>query len=131
LRNLDPIRFLQIFPAIGALVAWRAILLWRGKIRTYSEANLNQGTSFFRTLRRYEASVPSLAIAFWSFIPAALFAHGADVVSNPTLRLLCNVVQWPFWFACVVFTLFALSIEIVGGPAMLVPPNMRKGRRLD
>jgi hypothetical protein len=130
LNNLDLTRFLLIFPAIAALVAWRAILLWRGKDRLSSEANLDQDTNFFRTLTRYQASVPSLAIAFWSFILAAIFSHYGDVESNSSLRLIYNIAQWPFWVACVAFALFALAIQIFGVPVFLVPPNMRKGRRL-
>jgi hypothetical protein len=128
LKYLNVARFLLFFTPLSALATWRALLLWRGKVSLFSEAHLVQGTSFFDVVRRYQASVPAIAVSFWSFIPAAIFTHYGEVEKNRSLRTFFEIVQWPGWFVAVAFFLLSLAIQMFGAPNRLIPPPMRIGK---
>jgi hypothetical protein len=131
LKSLDVSRFLLIFPLIAALVTWRGVLLWRGKVRLFSGSETIQNNSAFRVARRYQASVPCMSVAFWALIPAILLSHFSEVEINSFLRHLSEFAQWPFWLVSISFIGFAMSIQVMGGPTRLIPPSMRTSKRLD
>jgi|GEM_PF-7011630 len=125
--------FLLIFPAIALLITWRAVRLWKGRVALYADANplkpSRSGT--FLVVRRYSASVPSLAITAWLFVPTALISHFSEADKSGTLTDVLKVAQWPFWTLTIVFALIALSIQVQGVPMSLVPPNIRHGKSLE
>jgi len=123
--------FLIFFSAIASLISWRALQLWRGKVALFTEANLIQGTDFFRVLRRYQAAVPSIAVFFWTIILTLLASNYAGIEKNRFLQEFDRVAQWPLGIVAFAFLLGAISIVTFGGPVQLVPPPMRKGKLLD
>ena len=123
--------FLIAFPAIASLISWRAIQLWRGKVALFTEANLVQGTDFFRVVRRYQAAVPSIAVFFWTIILTILASNYSGIEKNHSLREFDRVAQWPLGIVAFAFLFLAISIVTFGGPSQMVPPPMRKGKLLD
>jgi hypothetical protein len=128
---MDVARFLAIFPLIGLALCWLAMLIWRGKIPLFSADSLRPSTASLRVMRRYGASVPSMAVGFCLFLPAALFSHYGDVERNPALGHFEGIIQWPFWVLSILFILCGFSIQILGQPMRLIPPPMRTGSRLE
>lgn len=74
--------FVVFCSLLALLITRRVTLLWKGKIAFSSDANLNENTSFFRVLRRYQASIPSIAIMTWLLIPAALASHYSESIEK-------------------------------------------------
>ena len=124
-------RFLLLAVTLAALTTWRSVLLWKGKVSLFTDANLIQGTSLYRTLRRFQASVPSIALSFWLLIPSAIATHYFDIERNATIKDWLGIIQWPSWILCGAFFVMSITIQFVGGPMRMIPPAMRSGKRLE
>lgn len=131
LRYLDVTKFLALFSPIAALITWRAVLLWNGKVSLFTDPHVIQGTSFFQTIKRYQSSVPSIAVAFWALIPAAILTHYSEVERAASARGFLDLAQWPFWLISGGFFVTSLTIQFFGSPTVLVPPPMRDRKTLD